>query len=579
MMLRYLRTIRHLRARQILAQAAKLASGALRKSGSLNTRKAPEFPGCRWRQICDFLPPGRQANTLDELVAGRMTFLNESFDVGFPPAWEGGDASRLWRYNLHYFEYLWALDYSKGREIAADWIKSHAPRRTNVGWEPYPISLRVQNWCAYFFGLHRESTQSDPEFRRLLWTSIFVQTEWMSRHLEWRLMGNHLLENAATLVLAGTCFKGKVAHRWKRIGTRLLDAQLSQQILPDGMHFERSPMYHLRAAYVVATLLNIADEDLAGRLKPILLRMIDAMWKCCHVDGEIALFNDSALGVYNRPAELADYARNLGLDASVAPADVNADISLRYAGYYGARCEGGAYVLCDVGPIGPDYAPGHAHGDILSFEMSLDGRRVIVDSGNYDYTDSEMRKYCRSTRAHNTVEIDGQDQCEFWSVFRVARRPKPGKVEWARRGEGFSLTAQHDGYSRLRSGATHGRRFRFYPPGILMFKDTVRSRRDVTAACFLHLHPDCEITAIEGQNVEVAYPCGKFRIRFAGGGKLTQAESFYCCEFGKKIPNQALVFTGRGREMQFACCIAKAESDIDLDLSAGAVIDSTRYRW
>ena len=83
-------------------------------------------------------------------------------------------------------------------------------------------------------------------------------------------------------------------------------------------------------------------------------------------------------------------------------------------------------------PIGPDYQPGHAHGDLLSFELSFAGRRVVTDSGVHGYDGDPLRAWCRSTHAHNTVEIDGQSQCEFWSVFRVARRARPRDVRFER---------------------------------------------------------------------------------------------------------------------------------------------------
>ncbi len=82
-------------------------------------------------------------------------------------------------------------------------------------------------------------------------------------------------------------------------------------------------------------------------------------------------------------------------------------------------------MVIDCGAIGPDYQPGHAHCDTLSYELAIDGRRVIVDSGVHDYEPTQHRAYARSTPAHNTVVIDGQEQSEMWGVFRVARRARP----------------------------------------------------------------------------------------------------------------------------------------------------------
>jgi uncharacterized heparinase superfamily protein len=64
-----------------------------------------------------------------------------------------------------------------------------------------------------------------------------------------------------------------------------------------------------------------------------------------------------------------------------------------------------AVALLDVAPIGPDYQPGHAHADTLSFELSLFGQRLLVNSGTSEYEISPVRQYERSTKAHNTVVL------------------------------------------------------------------------------------------------------------------------------------------------------------------------------
>ena len=112
-----------------------------------------------------------------------------------------------------------------------------------------------------------------------------------------------------------------------------------------------------------------------------------------------------------------------------------------------------------------------------------------------------------------------------------------------------------------------------------MFKDTLAARREITATSRLHLHPDCKIITISQSRADIAFPGGRFRICFAGAGTVTAEESFYCCEFGKKIPNKAIAFTTQGRDMQFACCIARGDSELQLDLSSGATVNGKRYGW
>jgi uncharacterized heparinase superfamily protein len=502
------------------------------------------------------------------LRAGQFVFLNRGELLGWPPRWECPELPKLWQYNLHYFEWLWALPWEEGRAVVLDWIARHSLRRDRVGWEPYPASLRLVNWCAWFFGVQRRRSEADRDLLRELWSSIHLQAEWLAAHPEFHLMGNHLLENAAALAFCGACFAGPEAEGWLRRGLRLLSRELAEQTLPDGGHFERSPMYQARVAYLLRMLANTGHPALAQLVEEPLARALRALERLCHPDGEIALLNDSAFSIANRPNEL------------FAPAFEAGVFLLPGTGYYGARTTEGHYLVCDAAPIGPDYIPGHAHGDIFSFELSLAGRRVVVDAGVHDYEAGEMRSYCRSTRAHNTVEVEGADQCEFWAAFRVARRGRPRDVAWSACGRGgFRLEGWHDGYERLPGRPRHQRRFRWHPAGVLLVRDRVEAGREVAARARLHLHPDCELLELNARAARLRHPPGEFGICFTGPGELSVEPWLYCPEFGRALGSRALVYTSRGSDLETGFCIASGGGDVGVDLPSGATVDGERYSW
>lgn len=547
---RYLHTVRHLRARQILAQLGYRWRRLIERPERWRPRGARPTE-CGRPPSTEFLAAGVQANLAETVKQGRFEFLNRSENLGWPPEWSCDELPKLWQYNLHYFEYLWALDDAEAKAVVLDWIRRHDLRKGRVGWEPYPTSLRLMNWCCGLLDRFRRQPDGDDEFRRLVSQSIFEQAEWLGRHLETHLLGNHLLENGAALALVGARFEGPAAEHWLRVGKRILAEQLPEQVLADGGHFERSPMYHCRVLYLTLALINTGQPELVKLLTPTAARMLEALGPMCHPDGRIALLNDSALGIYNEPQELLRYAAQLPQLPELPDSPPQGPFALPETGYYGARSRDGDYVICDAGPIGPDYLPGHAHGDMLSFELSLRGHRVIVDSGVYDYVPGEMRSYCRSTRAHNTVEIEGQDQCEFWGAFRVARRGRPSDVTWQADDDGFRLSASHDGYRRLAGKPCHVREFvwqstQFAALDRLTINDHIRSSADIRAVSRLHLHWSCQIAKISQNRVDVTYPAGRFSVRFFGEGTLSAEPSWYCPEFGKKIPNRALAFAFSG---------------------------------
>jgi len=224
--------------------------------------------------------------------------------------------------------------------------------------------------------------------------------------------------------------------------------------------------------------------------------------------------------------------------------------SLPDAGYYGARSTDGSCIVCDAGPVGPDYLPGHAHGDIFSFELSFGAARVIVDSGVHDYEKSDTRRYCRSTRAHNTVEIDGQDQCEFWGMFYVGRRGRPHDVQWTPSPDGFTLEAWHDGYRHLPGRPVHHRRFAWNTSGMLQLSDHVESTRSFSAVSRFHMHPDCRILRQDSRSAEISFPGGRLLVDFNGPGTLNVEDSFYCPRFGQAIPNKCLAYSCSGSSIR-----------------------------
>ncbi len=421
----------------------------------------------------------------------RFVFLNDEHDIGVND-WNGTRLPKLWLYNLHYFDDLNA-DQSQTREhwhrdLIARWIADNPPAEGN-GWEPYCLSLRIVNWIKWrcagrLFG--------DAARAHSALDSLATQVRYLRGRLEHHLLGNHLWANYKALLFAGAFFEGAEARRWRELGLAGLRAEIAEQILADGGHFERSPMYH---AILLEDLLDLAqlasvyprafpEQDVA-LWQAKAMAMLGWLAVMTHPDGGIAFFNDAAHGIAPPLAALRDYAHALGLQP---PPDSHEPLQwLPDSGYARLQC-GNAVLIADVGEIGPDYLPGHAHADTLSFELSLRGRRVLVNAGTSRYDLSPERLWQRGTAAHNTVEIDGQDSSEVWASFRVARRARPREVAHGRDGDALWLAAGHDGYRRLKGRAVHRRRWVLSPRG-LRIEDRIEGRFG-QAVARLRVHPD-----------------------------------------------------------------------------------------
>lgn len=405
-LLRTVRTVRHLRPAQVvnrIVRRFRSATAAARRAGGGYSLVAREGVSPLMSRASKLSPHG-------------FRFLNDARPFHGDDRWAPVGASRLWTYQLHYFQTLTELEPRRARELIDDWLQ-HNPVGSSPGWEPYPSSLRVREWIEW---LHRVR----PEDASGLVESIAAQTAVLDAFLEHHIGGNHLLENAITLCWVGASLRGPECGGWLRRGTTLLRSLLAEQVLDDGVHDERSPMYQgliAEALLRLAEVLRRTDHaELADLVQPAADRLVDSLGDLTHPDGRVALLNDCAFEEGPTWGELC--ASPLSRNATAVP---EAGAWRRSdAGYVGWRWPDDSYLVLDTGPLGPDHQPGHGHADMLSFELSHRGVRLITDTGTHTYDPGAIRAYDRSTAAHSTIEIDGRDQSELWAAFRCARRAR-----------------------------------------------------------------------------------------------------------------------------------------------------------
>ena len=417
-LLLYWHTLRHLKGAQIAARAT-------RRWKKLNL--APQT-GQRLRAglVPIGIDPWREC-ALDD--SDRFTFLNETRRLPDDGGWNKPGVPKLWLYNLHYFDWINAL-YARAdtltiADTAAKWImrwiaENPAPRGN--GWEPYPLSLRIVNWIKWL----ARHPAIDPAAATRILRSLELQAHVLSQRLETDLLGNHLFENAKSLIFAGCTFDGKPADSWFERGGKILCKELGEQILSDGGYFELSPMYHSIILEGILDLLSLQQaypgrpwgEYGLGRprLKQIAGSMLDWLSEMTHPDGQIALFNDAAMGVAASLAMLQRYANRVGLTVPF-PLRAEGVRAMSASGFIRVD-RGPVSAILDVAKVGPDHVPGHGHADTLTFEWSLGDQRVVVDTGTSVYGESEERLRQRGTAAHNTVSVDGQNSSEVWSRFQ-----------------------------------------------------------------------------------------------------------------------------------------------------------------
>ncbi|MDP2135836.1 MAG: alginate lyase family protein [Sulfuritalea sp.] len=479
------------------------------------------------------------------LGATTFRFLSVTREATAATDWNRPDWPKLWLYNLHYFDDLNADGAQEKTELhralMARWIAENPPAIGN-GWEPYPLSLRMVNWVKWAAagnGLDADAAHS-----------LAVQARWLMERLEWHLLGNHLLANAKALVFAGAFFAGPEADVWRQKGLAILRREHSEQILDDGGHFERSPMYHAIILEDLLDLIQLAqcwpgviDAATVSGWRQSASPMLGWLGTMTHPDGEIAFFNDAAFGVAPNLAALTAYAAGLGIVAG----GLN---SALHSGYLRVQ-RGDAVLIADVGEIGPDYLPGHAHADTLSFELSVFGQRVVVNSGTSEYGLGAERLRQRGTAAHSTVQIDGADSSEVWSGFRVARRARPVGFAASEHADAVEVSCAHDGYRRLPGRPLHRRRWRMTAQGLRVTDAIEGGFRDAVARYYLH--PAVTVSAAGNDGLLTLLDGHIIRWSVAGGAARLVAATWHP-EFGRSIASTCieLVFSGPQVTMDFS---------------------------
>ena len=523
---RYWRTLKHLQTGQILNRLSRRFLPA--KSPLVTIPLVSQFkPNIDW--------PAKKESIL---AHSRFLFLNEEKELNFPNDWNNKNIPLLWVYNLHYHDGLLSVDTEVDlkKSYIKQWIAGNLSM-SGVGWAPYPISLRVVNWIKWSW----VSKEHIENFDR----SLAIQISHLYYSLEYHLMGNHLLENAKALIFGGCYFEGGEATRWLNKGLTILDKQLGEQILEDGGHFELSPMYHSIMLELVLDLLALSkkiDSPRSLRSRTSMLcavahKMSTWLAIMVHPDNEISFFNDASTGIALPPTTLKGYLNTL--EAKKIEPDTFGVKYLSTSGYIRMENKFGI-LFADVAEIGASYLPGHGHADALSIEFSLFGYRLFVNLGTSEYGQGARRDFERSTAAHSTLELNGENSSEIWSGFRVGRRARVSNVDIKSDESQYELVAQHNGYRYLSGRPVHSRRILFSESELEII-DEINKNSHLGCVRF-HIHPRIKLFISEcGSRGFLTFPDGSEVVWESDADLVFEEDNEYAWEFGKKISMKTLV--------------------------------------
>lgn len=459
---------------------------------------------------------------------GKVCLLNQIVDLKYDKKYTT-TLKPLIVNNIFYFEYGIALaaQYVKTKDITywqlfkkcyGDYLNTHADLKS-----VYSMALHIPN---VLIALELFGAVVDKEFREKVYCELYSQYQFIAAHQEKHLLANHYFEDLKALIIASYLFKDdkKLKHYLKAF-----KKQCEEQVLPDGVHYELSLMYHkliLEDVMRIAILAKQPDFPKCEWLQPLIQHMLDACYSLEKGMGRTPLFNDAGDNVAKTCDQLCLAAeKQFGIKPVLKDA-------FKESGYY-KLYDGNKALIFDAGKIGVDYQPAHGHCDCLSFELSVEGKPLFVNSGTYEYQ-GDLRKYFRKTCAHNTVVINDHEQSQCWGGFRVSKRISKVMASY----DNSAIVGHYNNYA----GEVHERSISL-TDGILNVTDTIKAKEGVPVKSYLHIAPGYKIDSDFIIKKDGMVLCKIIPERCCFEIVTNKELDFYAPNFGKMEKSCCLVFS------------------------------------
>jgi len=452
------------------------------------------------------------------------------------PRWRPPSAGAEWIAAWHGFG--WIADLIAGgaaRDAAGDMVRSWL--RENNGWHSLAwrsdvLATRVFAWVAHFDEIVRRDP--DHSLRRAMLTSMAAQLRHLARTASWEVAGAARLRALKGLI-AGRAALGGSAVRLAKV-VRALEREVQVQVLPDGGHLSRNPSLQLRVLQDLIdtrAVLRAARIETPGGLQQAIERMAPMLRFFRHGDRRLALFNDSL----EEDGVVIDLVLTRSETKGGAPAQAP------QSGFDRLQA-GRSLAIVDTGRPPPRGSDQTAHAGTMSFEMSHERERIIVNCGAYRGPKSSWSRVARASAAHSVLVVADTNSTEIREDGALGRGPSSIARERAEHEGQQWISATHDGY-RERFGLTYARQLFLAADGEdLRGEERLTGRPGAAFAVRFHLHPSVQASLTQGEGAALfRLPSGmRWRLR-AVGAEMSLGESIYLGS-GEARKTQQVVLSG-----------------------------------
>lgn len=335
-----------------------------------------------------------------------------------------------------------------------NWWIGDNPFMYSVNWTcSMDVAFRAVNWMFalnMICGYDGFDDAFSEKVSRSLWQHGFYIRNNLERVIPYS--NNHYTSDIVGLLYIGAFFKKtRKGAKWYSFSLREYYSETRLQVLPSGVHYERSISYHRMMTEMLSYpvyLLKRLGEEIPSDVKLLIEKMYAYVGTYTKPNGLSPLIADNDDGRFapfikrdfrrhgylNDPQSIENKIVAVGMKPMFCETpkeegyyeDAGVAVYKKATDYLFINQGGYSKVVKDSETI----IPTHTHNDLLSFELCLNGMDIIVDAGTYLYTSSvKDRNAFRETAKHNTIIVEGEEQNECIAPFSLKRNVRIGKLK------------------------------------------------------------------------------------------------------------------------------------------------------
>ena len=485
----------------------------------------------------------RYGRQVERSFAGTLNIRNTAVVSDIKYVWE---PSR--------FQHLSALAFAANGEEQVgyivrsvdSWLEAN-PYLYGVNWtSSLELAERIISWAMLYPRIAGE-VASHETFRRRWLGSIYLHLTRISRKLSlYSSANNHLIGELIGLFVGASCFDfWPECEGWRNRAQKLLEREIRLQVGEDGVNREQAMSYHIFTlelfllAYAIGrnTGRPFSKEfgerlcGMAGFLDSVATSGGDLPWFGDSDDARGFVLSEEQTGfevtmqlaglLFAEPQWLrfsttpTEAAKALAPDLIANLGQVTSQTTAKPARELfsdaGIACvqthDGSAKLLMDFGPLGFTSMAAHGHADALAIWLAIGDEYFLVDAGTYAYhSHPEWREFFRSTAAHNTACVDGENQSKMAGRFLWSAKANARLLRFENAAERATIETEHDGYLRLAEPVTHRRTVNFdRATGNISIEDNFHGTGRHQVELFFHMHEAAEVLSIRDGEAQVSW--------------------------------------------------------------------------